>query len=138
MPLPGYFVSSSRDPVLTQQINRVLNDIDDRLSELEFKASKTGKKPDISRAEKNALLYELGVMDFLLSKGISQKKIAALLSLILNSSQSNIEKDLSSRSNLDAPFKTKEVYKFVTRTFNELQIEELEKQSQTTLDKLDK
>jgi hypothetical protein len=132
-----YLVSSDRDPILAQQINRVFREFDERLNEIEYKGAKGGKKSDISRAEKSAILYELGIMDHLLSLGISQGKIAELLSLIFNSSKGNIEKDLSQRSSLKAPFKKKETYKFLIKKFNELGLEDLEKKSQDTLNRLE-
>ncbi len=110
------------EAIIAQQINRILSDIEVRLNELEYKNLKVGKKPEISRSEKSALLYELGLMDFLLSLKISQNKIAKLLSLIIGASQANIEKDLSTRHNLKASFKNEETYKHVVTTFKNLKL----------------
>ncbi len=131
----GYIVSGG--PMMAQQLNFVFERINERLNDLEHKNSKTNKKIEISRGEKSAILYELGVFDFLLNQGIPQKKIAGLLSLIFNASQSNIEKDLSLRNSSNAPFKIKGTYKNISKIFKELDLEELQIKVQTTLDKLE-
>ena len=129
--------AEGREAMLAQQMNRILEDIDARLNDLEHKASKVGKKPDISRAEKMALLYELGVLDFLLQQGVSQNKIAKLLSLIANASISNIEKDLSTRHNIDASFKNKEAYSFLVKTFGEHGLDKYQSKAKATFEKIE-
>lgn len=119
-------------------LNRfILRDIDERLNDLEYKASTNGKKPDVSRADKMALLYELGLLEKLLRLGIPQKKIAQISAVILNASAANIEKDLSTRDNLDAPFKTAKAYQFVIKTFRDLDLEENARKAEVILEKVE-
>ena len=94
-------------------------------------------KSPISRAEKSALLFELGIMDHLFGLGISQKKIASLLSFILNVSPVNFEKDLSTRNNADASFKNAEAYKTIVNIFEELELKHFSDNAQVTLTKIE-
>ena len=133
-----YIVSADgKEALLAQQLNRVINDVDNRLNDLEHKENKTGKKPDISRAEKSAILFELGVMTYLSSLPIPQKKIAHLLSMVMNASEANIEKDLSSRNEINANFKNEATYKFVVAKFKELGIKDNLVSAQKTLTKIE-
>lgn len=129
--------AEGREALFAQNINSSLEDVNSRLNDLEHKAAKNGKKPDISRAEKSALLYELGIMEHLFGLGISQKKIASLLSLILNASPANIEKDLYSQHHEDATFKNEEVYKRVVSILAELELKEFSDKAHTTLAKIE-
>jgi hypothetical protein len=120
------------------EFNYKLRIFQDRINELEHKISKNGKKPDISRAEKSAIFHELGVFDYLLSKGIPQNKIAELLGLVFNASVANIVKDMSLRNTKEAPFKTRDVYAFLIDRFKGLQLDDLEAQAQEILNRIEK
>jgi hypothetical protein len=118
---------------------RALRDIDDRLNELEYKDPRTSKKPGIDRQQKIVLLLELGVIDYLFTLGISQKKLSKILALIINASHTNIESDLSDRFNPDSYLKSEKNYKFLLETFVELKVKKsYTEKAEKTLDVIEK
>jgi hypothetical protein len=130
---PAYFLSDNPRNFPVLMLNKILQDIEARLNDLEYVTSKTAKNPEISRAKKMALLFELGVLDFLLQKGISQKEIAYYLHFITNSSEVNVEKDLSSRNQYNSSFKNEEAYEFLVEIFSNRNSTELLRKSEETL-----
>ena len=125
----GYVSKFSKD--------EALEDIDRRLNDLEFKASKNGKKPEISRAEKMLLMHHLGLLDKLRELNISNKKIAKLIFFLINASQDNIEGDLSAIQNPNNYLKTKSNFKFLVKALNDAGLEKHEKEAQKILDEIE-
>ena len=137
--LPAYLVSNDpKSPFFLQQLNWFLKEIDDRFGDMEYHLANNGRSPDISRGQKMALLDELGILDGLVKLNISQKKLATLLSLIINNSPANIEADLVARLNPKGSLKSKRNYEFLVTTFSELKLKKFEEKCQEELAKFDK
>jgi hypothetical protein len=93
--------------------------IEDRLKKLEEKVFKLGKPPT-TRSQQILLMHHLGLLDIILKLKISNKKKSILLSTILNSSQDNIEGDLSNIFKKKSPLRTPLNYAFLHKTFTEV------------------
>ena len=98
--------------------------IEDRLKKLEEKVFKLGKSPT-TRSQQMLLLKHLGLLDIILKLDISNKKKSILLSSILNSSQDNIEGDLSIINSKTSKLRTTENYAFLIKAFDETGLKEL-------------
>lgn len=134
-----YIISAEgNNAILAQQANRIFKFINQRFNDLEYKASKNGKKPDVSRGEKMLLLHHLGVLDRLEAKSKSKTKLAKVLSLLLNASPDNIEKDLSDRKNPQSYLKTKRNYEFLAQTFGEAGLKEEKEKVDKILEDINK
>jgi hypothetical protein len=114
----------------------IFPDIDERFNELEYLCSKYRKRSEVTRAEKSAILHELGVLDYLASLNIPQNKLASLLCVVLDSSAPNVEKDLSSRHNKNGSFKNKNAYQGVVKRFGELALTSYQEKTQKVLNEL--
>lgn len=117
-------------------LNEFLYDIDQRLNELEFKSSKNGKKPEVSRAEKMLLMHHLGLLDKLRELNISNVKIAKLIQLLINASPDNIEGDLSDLNNPKSALKNEKNYSFLVKAFKDIGLNEKQKNAEAILDKI--
>ena len=127
-----YFVSDVKHSV--QDLNRHLKDINMRLIDLETTKLKNGKNPEVPRAAKVLLMEELGIIEFLIDKKFSQKKISKILSLLINADNSNIESDLGERHLPKSTLKTKRNYQILHKKTKELKLNSLEDHFQEILD----
>jgi hypothetical protein len=119
-----------------QLLNRHLIDIDDRISDLEEKVFKNPKKAELTRAQKDLLLIELGVIDFLHEKGYSQKSISKIISVLINADLYNIEKDLGKRFEKNSSLKSRNNYQTIKDFCKELKINEVDDLLDTILEKM--
>ena len=111
------FNDKARESILIQNH---LFDIDDRLLDLEYKASSTTKDKVSTRAQQVLMLHQLGVIERLRELKIPDTKISQFLALLLNSSYDNIKKDLSGLYDPKSKLKIENNYEKVKEAFNEL------------------
>ncbi len=102
--------------------------INERLNELEHKVFKQVKKAPTTRSQQMLLLHHLGMLDPILKLDLPLMKKAQLLSLLLNSSQDNIKKDLSIINKTVSSLKSKENFEFLHKLFEELGLEKKAKE----------
>lgn len=119
-------------------VDYALQDLDERLSEIEMRVFKTERKNVTTRAQQMLLLKELGILEKLNEHKVSNKKISSLLSVLLNASQSNIEDDLSSINKAKSHLMKANNYKILANTFKDSGLKELQAQADIMFDKLSK
>ena len=112
-------------------------DLDERVTDIEFRLNPTAKKILSTRSQQMLLLHHLGVLDLLNEYNISNIKKAKFLSVLLNASPDNIEKDLSGIFKPKSKIKTANNYKFITSVFEEAGIKKLFKETDIILDILE-
>ncbi|KAA9038450.1 hypothetical protein FW778_12860 [Ginsengibacter hankyongi] len=120
------------------QFNEIFADIDERLSDIEHKVNPTAKKILSTRAQQMLLLHHLGFLDKLGEFGISNKKKAKILSILLNASPDNIGKDLSMIYDPVSRIKTSGNYKVINAAFKQAGIKTLIDDTEIILEKLEK
>lgn len=113
-----------------------LADIDERLRELENRVFKTARKQITNRSQQILLLNDLGLMDKINQLGISTKKKAYLLSVLLNASQDNIKDDLSNMYKPNYKHNNIENNEFLLKVYKEAGLKELIEKTDKQLDEL--
>ena len=113
-------------------------DIDERLRDLEHKVNPTAKKILSTRSQQMLLLFHLGILDKLKDFNISNKKLAKLLSILLNASPDNIEKDLSQIYNPKSDLTTVNNYEILQKVFKDAGIKDLDTKTENILNELRK
>lgn len=113
------------DPNLIQQLNFILRDIETRLNEIEFTLALPLKKPDLSLAKKMILMHHLGIISHLREMGLSNVKMSAILSPLINKSEPNIRADLSDMTNPKSMLLTKDNYTFLAEITRQAGLDEI-------------
>lgn len=98
--------------------------IEDRLDKIEEKVFKSGKTPT-SVNQQMLLLSELGILKEFQKLGLTDNKLAGLLSIILNGDKDNIRKALSKMNLKDSNIKSSLNFAFIHKTFDEAGLKEL-------------
>ena len=117
-------------------LQRTIDDIDMRLNEIEAKVLRTSRKTTTNRAKQILLLHKLGLLQKIIELGLSSRKNAKLLSILLNASEDNIKGDLTNIYQKNSYFKTSENYSFLLDTFKELGLKDHAKEADIELDKI--
>lgn len=107
-----------------------------RVEDLEEKVFKTARKSTTTKSQQMLLLIELGMMEKIHELKISNKKKADLLSILLNASAENIEKDLSQIYKPDSDIKSEMNYKFLLQTFKSCNLKKHAEKIDIELDKI--
>ena len=108
---------------------------EDRLTKLEEKAFKSSKTP-ATLNQQLLLLEELGILQQFVKLGLSNLKLAELLSVILNGDKDNIRKALTEINSKKAKSKTATNYAFIQSTFEKAGLPEKAKQADKEYNRL--
>ena len=118
--------------------NHELKDVKQKVNVLEEKVFKTARTTTTTKAQQLLILKHLGILEKITDLNISTKKQAKLLSILLNASPDNIEKDLSQINFNNSSLKSKSNYKFLVDAFNQTGLKELAKEADLILDEIQK
>jgi hypothetical protein len=131
-----YILSSNPFGGVTQRLlKEALEDIDERLNNIEKKVFKTSRVPT-TLAQQILILHKLGLLDKIKKMDMSNNQKAKLLSILLNGDIDNTEHYLSHSEDNDAVVHTATNYKFLTKLFKEVELSDLEKKADNELTKL--
>lgn len=104
--------------------DRLTKLFEDRIQKIEEVVFKNGKTPS-SMAQQILLLNELGLLEVLKKLKLSDVKLAALLSVILNSNKDNIRKVLSKINMKDSDYKTSVNYAYLHTIYEAAKLTDL-------------
>ena len=107
-----------------------------RVSDLEDKVFKTGKKILTTKSQQMLLLHHLGILEKMNELNLSNKKKAVLLGALTNSDIDNIEKDLGKILLPDSPLKLPANYKFLVNILNKVGLKQHAKEADLILDEI--
>ena len=115
--------------------DRLTKLFEDRIEKIEEAVFKNGKTPS-SMPQQMLLLKELGVLDQLKKLNLSDVKLAALLSVILNSNKDNIRKALSKINLKDSELKTSANYAYLHKIYETAGLDDLAKKADSEYTRL--